>query len=523
MPSATAENLTRVLVVDDDNVSLTILRGHLARRGFDCMAAKSVAEAKSVLLRDGPGEFSAVISDYNMPGATGLELLAWLREQDDSLAAVIVTADPQRKLAADSMRVGAVDFVEKPVRVPELLQAVERAVGSTRRRRDLRLAKSAMREIAVVQHALLKLQVGAFPDRLDVVFHPKQDAGGDLAAVFPLGPDRLILLVSDVSGHDVKAAFVASYFQGVARGMIERAAGIDDVFAVFNRFLLEEWNRPGNWHDGSTVETSVAACALEIDFARKELRILNCGSPAPRLVRSAGPAGAPVAAVQSPLGWFPDLTMRSAPEDWPGDRVILWTDGLEDLATERGVDPMALAVSLRRARHAGVVPDYLGDAKDDVLAIVLDLSDSPGAAAPAREILIHQALAGDSGALVDELQETWSRSLALVLPELGEMRHFDILLATRETVLNALLHGCMARPDRQAILQVEWWPAAGKVVVRVTDPGAGIASTSPAADLANVEPHRGLALIAGLADEIRKERGGADVTLTFNLNDTDHA
>lgn len=517
MTTTNAASPPRLLLVDDDHVSLIVLGTQLKRRGYGTVTAGSVAEAKAVLRREGPGAFAAVVSDYKMPGATGIHLLEWLQETDDTLAAIIVTADLQRKLAADSMRLGAVDFVEKPLRVPEFLKAVERAIGTTRQRRDLRRAKSAMHEIAVVQQAVLNLHLGAFPGRLDVAFHPKQDAGGDLAALFPLGRERLLLLVTDVSGHDVKAAFVASYFQGIVRGMVEKSAPIDEIFSVFNRFLIREWNRRGNWHAGSTVETSVSACAIEVDLAARTLRILNCGSPAPLLVRPDAPAEAARGAVQSPLGWFEPIGAASAMELWPEDRILVWTDGLEELAGTLDVDPLALAVDLRRARNAGDVPPYLGQARDDVLAIVLDLSEQPAAGRPVREILIHRSIAGDWSHRVDELQETWSRSLSLVLPGLGEAQLFNVLLATREAVLNALQHGCEGRSDRRATVQVEWWPVAETVVVRVLDPGAGFAPIPPATTRAAAEAHRGLGLIGELADEVKWGRGGAELTLTFHL------
>ena len=77
---------------------------------------------------------------------------------------------------------------------------------------------------------------------IDTFFRPKSEAGGDFLNHFGIGPHNHFVLLTDVSGHDLKAAFISAYFQGIVRGMLECDASVTKVFEFFNSFLLREWN-----------------------------------------------------------------------------------------------------------------------------------------------------------------------------------------------------------------------------------------------------------------------------------------
>ena len=68
------------------------------------------------------------------------------------------------------------------------------------------------------------------PAPVEVCWHPKHQVGGDLVNVMPLGPQRFLVLVADVSGHDLKAGFISAFFQGVVRGLVEKQTPIEEVF-----------------------------------------------------------------------------------------------------------------------------------------------------------------------------------------------------------------------------------------------------------------------------------------------------
>jgi len=110
--------------------------------------------------------------------------------------------------------------------------------------------------------------------------------------------------------------------------------------------------------------------------------------------------------------------------------------------------------------------------------------------------------------------------LQLVVPELPEAKLHDILLSSREVLLNALKHGCGNRADQKAGFQIACCPSLQTIRIRVCDPGPGhhfnltVHEEHAARDLA--EEHRGLILVRHLADKMSFQRNGASVTMDFN-------
>ena len=91
---------------------------------------------------------------------------------------------------------------------------------------------------------------------------------GTVVNGFQLGPQRWLVLVADVSGHDLKAGFISAFFQGVVRALVEKGTPIQEVFAYFNRFLLQEWSNAQHPPAASfSVAASISTCALVIDLA----------------------------------------------------------------------------------------------------------------------------------------------------------------------------------------------------------------------------------------------------------------
>jgi FixJ family two-component response regulator/anti-sigma regulatory factor (Ser/Thr protein kinase) len=509
-----------VLIVDDDDTSLLLMRSHLERRHYRVVQAHSVASAQAALLSQGCADFAAVVSDYRMPAANGIELIDWLAEQDASLGTIMVTAEAERSLITQSLRSGVVDFVEKPIAGREFAAAVERAVGTTRRRRELRAAESAVHDIARVQKTMLALQTQAFGGRVDLSYKPRQDAGGDFASVCPLSATRFVLLVSDVSGHDPKAAFVASYFQGVVRGMVERATPVDEVFAFFNRLLLAEWSRPNEWAPSSRIETSVSACAIDVDLAALTLATINCGIPRPVVIDAEGVAGYVQGETQAALGWFEDTPLRTTRQSLPGGRICLWTDGLTDIAAHLDVDPLAVVADLALRRETRADAPYLRQAHDDVMAVIVHTgAEVPASAVQVDHLILFQELAAAEAAAIDRQQDSWRRTLTFAVQEISGEALYRILLATREAVLNALTHGCGADPADRARLQMTWMPVTHRLVVRVADPGPGHTGWDGALnrDAEFGEAHRGLALMRACATRVVHERRGAVLRLEFAL------
>jgi DNA-binding NtrC family response regulator len=121
----------KILLVDDDPAVLFTLEEMLRDRGHRTVSASSGGEALESL-----AEVDAVLTDLQMPGMNGLELLHAIRERDSTLPVILLTAHGSEKTAVSAMKAGAHDYLTKPFMVEEVAIVVERAIES----RELRIA-----------------------------------------------------------------------------------------------------------------------------------------------------------------------------------------------------------------------------------------------------------------------------------------------------------------------------------------------------------------------------------------------
>ncbi|MBU1936692.1 response regulator, partial [bacterium] len=121
-----------LLVVDDEETILAVLKNLLALRGHNTITATNVPQALE-LYRTGP-TFDAILTDIRMPGKTGLDLLGEIRRMDAELPILVMTGYGEYQIAVDALRKGATDYLEKPFSADELFAALERSLENSRLR-----------------------------------------------------------------------------------------------------------------------------------------------------------------------------------------------------------------------------------------------------------------------------------------------------------------------------------------------------------------------------------------------------
>ncbi len=119
----------RILVVDDELIYTRLCTRLLGEEGYACDTAASGEKALPKL--DG-GSFDLLISDINMPGMSGLDLLAEVRERDPNLAIIMVTAVDDRATAIQCLKLGAFGYIMKPLHHDELVINVVNALERRR-------------------------------------------------------------------------------------------------------------------------------------------------------------------------------------------------------------------------------------------------------------------------------------------------------------------------------------------------------------------------------------------------------
>ena len=149
----------RVLVVDDDGASRQALKALLVSKNYDVdLAADGVAALERV------AEFAPdlVVTDLDMPRMNGLELLTQLRQRDRDLPVIVVTAATELTSGVAAMRLGAADYIAKPICFDDLALAIERAIEH----RNTRLEVKRLRELTEGAERSMRALLAHLPDAL---------------------------------------------------------------------------------------------------------------------------------------------------------------------------------------------------------------------------------------------------------------------------------------------------------------------------------------------------------------------
>lgn len=117
--------MERILIVDDDITFALMLRTWLSKRGFDVETASTVAAARTAL---GEGGFSLVLSDMRLPDQDGIALLQWMSGAGIETPVIVMTSYAEIQNAVRCMKLGARDYVAKPVNPDELLKKIREAL-----------------------------------------------------------------------------------------------------------------------------------------------------------------------------------------------------------------------------------------------------------------------------------------------------------------------------------------------------------------------------------------------------------
>jgi CheY-like chemotaxis protein len=120
----------RLLVVDDEPHIRKVMRLALENSDYEVAEASSGEEALELMT--GTGQWDLVLLDERLPGIDGLETLRQLKAHDADVIAIMVTAYASIDLAVDAMKLGATDFIRKPMSPETLRGAVEAALAKAR-------------------------------------------------------------------------------------------------------------------------------------------------------------------------------------------------------------------------------------------------------------------------------------------------------------------------------------------------------------------------------------------------------
>lgn len=502
-----------VLIIDDELALLEMLQTVISSFGYEVTLAANVDEAERILTREGTHTFHCVLTDYKMPNKTGLELLRWLRLFDPDLSIVVNTGYASHEDVSEMIREGAVDVLRKPVRMDVLGKALAHGVRQTRQRRHRARAEQAVKQVGLVQGYMLRiLGISELPF-VECVSRPMHQAGGDFVSCYPRSDGSDLIVVADVAGHNLDAAYISAYLHGAVHGMVRGNMAPQAIVEDLNSFLLSKWN-DRDLGDSLNMAPEASVCALLIEVGREgQLVYYNNGIPPP-LLTDAGGDSRRLGVGNTPLGLYDDPeTEHDTLDGSTGAALLSWSDGLESYALAQRVSPEAAAHRLLQASPQQR-EELLADADDDILVVRVHARNVQRT----RWIpILYEHHRGNDVSKIDAIEDAWARTLTYAIPDIPEEKLYALLITGREALLNALRHGCRGNQDLIATLQLHYAPANRMVRLTISDPGPGHADnflTDPDPDM-TVERHSGLVLIRNFPDRVWTARNNATVHAEF--------
>jgi len=325
-----ASALPRILIADDQADILQALRLLLGDAGYETQLVRS---ATDVVDRVGQESFDLLLMDLNYSrdttsGGEGLALLEHVHRHDSTLPVVVMTGWGTIDTAVEAMRRGAKSFVQKPWDDTTLVEVVRREIqeGRAVRRRDAQLARE-QEEARLIQRALLPVRLPNVPGcDLAARWTPAYGIGGDCYDVVPFSGTRLAISIADVVGKGLPAALLMSNLQAAVRAFSTASIEPQDLCTSVNRLLCRN----------ITSGKFVTFCYAVIDVVERSIRHANAGHNPPVLMRQTGEVDrlSPTGLV---LGIASDWIYGSGASDIrPGDRLVCFTDGITEAASEDG-------------------------------------------------------------------------------------------------------------------------------------------------------------------------------------------
>lgn len=145
--------MRRILILEDDVTFGTMLKTWFTKNSWDVVLTSKVEQAK---LEFSDNDFDLILSDLRLPDGDGIMFLTWLRENKISTPFIIMTSYSDVQTAVLAMKLGAFDYLQKPINPTILQQKIESALSPTVQTLTKEVKKESKKNTAPTQNKVVK-------------------------------------------------------------------------------------------------------------------------------------------------------------------------------------------------------------------------------------------------------------------------------------------------------------------------------------------------------------------------------
>lgn len=374
-----------ILLVDDEPNIINALSRELddwaEDRSLEILPACSAKHGLEIL-ETRAAETALIISDLKMPEMKGSDFLLLVKEKYPHIISILLTGYSETQEVIKAVSAGIFCYILKPWNSEYLLAEVQKAYDhgeALKEKADyLKLVEEELKWAGEMQKTILKPNLPRSDGvEFRVSYRPVSGlyCGGDYYDVIMLGADRYLILIGDVAGHGVKAAFVTGILKAVIYPEYVRAViGRDFLPGAFLSWLNERMN----FEFRKTSNMLITFFAGVLDLKAMTFKYANAGHNHPFLLRGGTSSELPVSGTG--LGFAQSVTY---PEQsfavLADDQLLLYTDGLVEIGCENGKQALKLKSVLdtvaigddyhRRLLEASLAASGEKDFTDDVTLV----------------------------------------------------------------------------------------------------------------------------------------------------------
>ena len=500
-----------LLVEEDDGQAGDLVR--ILKRHQLPVCRVSNGDQAWTLFTEHPHRFNVIISNVFTSGIDGLGILARVKRDHPHVLVFIYALDRDPDTFQLAVQLGA-DGVLTVGEFNTIGGLIDSAIFHAEHRGSRSQVAATASAVRQAQAHLIRYGCTTPCGGIDIAYSPLSDAGGDLACCRRLNrAGRCGAFLGDVAGHSVISSYISAFYLGILTSQWNRT---QDPLALLKTFNAE-------LNQSEYDQYHLCATALLWDRRRERLRIASAGNPGPLLVRREPDGSMDVAELSGGglcLGLLPkdDLFTREEIAFPAGSYLFVFSDGVDGRRITEVLSEGEVALDGGPVKGLGnLIIDRILERwgqDDDMVIITLKAPEDP---LPPG---LHYSFPADYGGVDGACAWAAEHLTPEMLPPGRDP--VLILLAVREGLINAVMHGCAFERD-SAHVDLSLFFEPGRVRVEISDPGPGFDPPDPPSSIADINVlqsgGRGLPVMAGVADRISVF--GGTVCLFFGDNGDD--